>query len=98
MASVLKCADLKEYIYKFGIGGKNGYVPLKGGLVLEDFEEQISHHINSLVISPALKVYGGEEQEDAGVGRVLPPELHAVLLGVLVVAGLVLGVRQLGQA
>ena len=53
--------------------------------------------LNSLVISPALKVYGGEEQEDAGVGRVLPPELHAVLLGVLVVAGLVLGVRQLGQ-
>ena len=51
----------------------------------------------SLVISPALKVNGGEEEEDAGVGRVLPPQLHAVLLGVLVVPRLVLGVGQLRQ-
>jgi hypothetical protein len=50
-----------------------------------------------LVIFPALKVNGGQEEEDARVGRVLSPQLHAVLLGVLVVARLVLGVRQLGQ-
>ncbi len=50
-----------------------------------------------LFVSPALEVYGREEEEDAGVGRVLPPELHAVLLGVVVVATLVLGVSQLCQ-
>ena len=43
-------------------------------------------------------MYRGEEQEHARVGRVLAPQLHAVLLRVLVVPGLVLGVRQLGQA
>ena len=52
---------------------------------------------HSLVISPALKVYRGEEEEDARVGRVLPPQLHAVLLRVLVVPGLVLRVRQFRQ-
>ena len=50
---------------------------------------------NLLVIFPALEVDGGQEKKNPGVGGVLSPELHAVLLGVVVVAGLVLRVRQL---
>ena len=36
-------------------------------------------------------MYGGEEEEDAGVGGVLPPQLHRVLLRILVVPGLKCG-------
>jgi hypothetical protein len=43
-------------------------------------------------------MYGREEEEYSSVGRVLPPELHAVFLGVVVVAGLVLGMGQLSKA
>ncbi len=52
----------------------------------------------SLVIFPALEVYRGEQQQHSRVCGVLPPELHAVLLRVLVVAALVLAVGQLGEA
>ena len=41
---------------------------------------------------------GGEQEQDARVVRLLAPQLHAVPLGVLVVARLVLPVRQLRQA
>ena len=42
-----------------------------------------------LVVSPALEVNGGEEEEDARVGRVLPPELHRVLLSIVIVPALI---------
>ena len=53
---------------------------------------------DSLVIFPALKVNRGQQKQDARVGGILPPELHAVLLRVLVIAALVLAVGQLGKA
>lgn len=41
---------------------------------------QLSTGEHSLVQSPALKVYGGEQQETASVVRLTAPQLHAQLL------------------
>ena len=54
------------------------------------------HQTNLLVVFPALKMDRGEKEENSGIGRILPPELHAMLLGVVVVSGLILGRSQLG--
>ena len=43
---------------------------------------------DSLVIFPALEVDGREEEEDASVGGVLPPQLHGVLLGIFIITSL----------
>lgn len=52
---------------------------------------------HSLVETATLEVYGGEEQQYAGVVGLLPPQLHAVSLCILVVTSLVLAVCQLQQ-
>ncbi len=53
--------------------------------------------VGRFVHPAALEVDGAEEQQDAGVGRVLLPQLHAVPLCIVVVARLVFPVRQLRQ-
>ncbi len=49
-----------------------------------------SAEVGGFLVFSVLEMYGREQEEDSCVGRVLPQELHAVFLGVVVVAGLVL--------
>ena len=61
------------------------------------YETAIKRETNLLLKSSTLEVYRAEEQQDAGVLWFMSPQLHAVLLGTLIVAGLVFTVGKLGK-
>ena len=73
--SLLQLASLFKHVAKVGVGlGQHG--------VLLDGQRG---EVGRLVVSPALEVYGGEEEENPRVGGVLSPELHRVFLRILVI-------------
>ena len=73
--SLLQLSSLFEHVAKVGVGlGQHGVL----------FDGQCGE-VGRLVISPALEVYRGEEQENPRVGGILSPELHRVFLRILII-------------
>ena len=73
--SLLQLASLLEHVTEVAVGlGQHG-------VLLDGQRGEVSR----LVVPPALEVYGGEEQEDPGVGGVLSPQLHGMFLRILVI-------------
>ena len=93
---LLKLAPLFEHVAKIGVGlgqhrvlfdGQSGEMSWPGN---EDqfslrYEDDVQ---DSLVISPALKVYGAQKKENPRVGWVLSPKLHRMFFCIFIITSL----------
>ena len=72
---LLQLTTLLEHIAQVGVRlGQHG--------VLLDGQ---GGEVGWLFISPTLKMNGGQEEQDSGVGGILSPQLHRVLLCILII-------------